>query len=348
MTDPNSPAPESQDERESVDDSSPRDDQFEALFAEALELQVERQRADDQDELEAMIAENFSTATPPGDPSENLSDEDAALALPDLPDDEPEEPAASPAASPGIDPELFGRLESELEMLKQQKKTLHQQMAQRAGRFESAEAHIVQLERQLATAARQAQGVASDFANFRDRTEREREQQKTSAAEGLLKSFLAVYDNLTRALDHAEDKDGPLGQGVAMTLSQFLATLESSGVTVVSSEVGKPFDPTYHEAMQQAYSAKFPEGTITEILLGGFMLGERLLRPAMVNVSQGPDPALAAVPKKKGTAAKKKARSSGKAQSAKSKGSASGTGKAKKTKRTKKKNHKPKTNKKNS
>lgn len=340
LTDPNPPSPKSQDERESVDDSSPRDDQFEALFAEALELQVERKRTDDQGEIETMLAKNFSAATPSGSPID-LSDEDDALALPDLPDADLEE--SDP--SPGIDPALVEFLESELEMLKQQKKTLHQQMAQRAGRFESAEARIVQLERQHATTTRQAQSVAHDFANFRDRTERERRQQKVSAAEGLLKSFLAVYDNLSRALEHAEDKDGPLGLGVAMTLSQFLATLQSSGATVVSGDVGDPFDPAYHEAMQQAYSDEFPAGTITGVLLGGFMLGERLLRPAMVNVSQGPDPARHAVLKKKGAATKKKARSRGNAKSAQSKGGASG---ASETKKTKKKAPKPKTNKKNS
>jgi len=324
-----------------VDDASPRDDQFEALFAEALELQDEREKAEDQGQLGAMIAQNYSKATSPQNLEDELSDEDAALALPDLPD-EPEEPAAASTALAGIDPGLVGRLESELEMLKQQKKTLHQQMAQRADRFESAEARIVQLERQLTTTSRQAQGVARDFANFRDRTERDREQQKISAAEGLLKSFLTVYDNLTRALDHAVDKDGPLGQGVAMTLHQFLATLESSGATVVSSDRGKPFDPTYHEAMQQSYSDEFPEGTITEVLLGGFMLGERLLRPAMVNVSQGPDPATAPVSKKKRATKKKKAQASGKVQSAKSKRSTS------KPKKTTKKARKPKTKKKNS
>lgn len=309
------------------------DGALEALFAEALELQHERKKADDKEGLGAMIAENYGREAGEDSRSEDLSDADEDLALPDLPDEDPEE------ASAGIDPALVERLESELEMLKQQKKILHQQMAQRAGRFESAEQRIIQLEQELVGASRQHQGVTRDFENFRARTEREREQQKATATQRLLKSFLSVYDNLTRALQHAEHKDGPLGQGVGMTLNQFLAILERNGATVVAAEVGAPFDPTYHEAMQQTYSEELPEGTIAGVLLVGFMQGDRLLRPAMVNVSQGPDPANKSV-RKKGASTKK--------QTAKSKKSKKATAKKKSAPAKKKTKKAKKTNKKNS
>jgi len=331
LTDPSSSSPDSEGDPKSEEGAPALDGALEALFAEALELQHERKKSDDKEGLEAMIAENYGSQSGEGSPGEDLSDADEGLALPDLPEDESEEAPA------GIDPAVVERLESELEILKQQKKTLHEQMAQRAGRFENAEQRIVQLEQQLVATTRQGQGITRDFENFRARTERERGQQKATATSRLLKSFLTVYDNLTRALEHAENKDGPLGQGVDMTLNQFLAILERNGATVVSAEVGAPFDPTYHEAMQQTYSEELPEGTIAGVLLVGFMLGDRLLRPAMVNVSQGPDPANKSV-RKKGTSAKKQVAKS-KRTTAKKKSTAAKQ-KTKKTKTNKKNNKK--------
>jgi len=309
LTDPNSPP---SDTPESEEEAAPKGGALEALFAEAIELQDERKKASDKDELGAMIAENYED----GDPNETLSDDDEGLALPDLPDNDIDEALAT---STGVDPAIVERLEAELEMLKQQKKILHQQMAQRDGRYESAENRINQLEQQLVMATRQNQGVARDFENFRTRTERERNQQKMLAAEQLLKGFLTVYDNLARALEYAENKEGPLGQGVAMTLDQFLATLERSGAQAVPCEIGSPFDPSYHEAMQQTYSDEIPEGALISVLQSGFMLGDRLLRAAMVNVSQGPDPANKPVAKKKKASSKKKTKASKKTRVAKSK-----------------------------
>jgi molecular chaperone GrpE len=288
-----------------------------------------------------MIAENYGRDPGEDSPGEDLSDDDEGLALPDLPEDEPEEAPA------GIDPAIVERLESELEMLKQQKKTLHQQMAQRADRFESAEQRTVQLEQQLVATTRRGEGVSRDFELFRARTEREREQQKATAASRLLKSFLTVYDNLTRALAHAEHKGGPLGQGVRMTLDQFLAILEHNGATVVSSEVGAPFDPTYHEAVQQTYSEELPEGTIAGVLLVGFMLGDRLLRPATVTVSQGPDPANKSVRKKEAPAKKQGAKSKKSKRATAKKKSTAAKKKTTQAKNNKKTNNK-KTNNKNS
>jgi molecular chaperone GrpE len=332
LTDPSSSSPDSEGDPKSEEDAPALDGALEALFSEALELQHERKKAEDKEGLEAMIAENYGREPGEASPGEDLSDADEGLALPDLPEDEREETPA------GIDPATVERLESELEMLKQQKKTLHQQMAQRAGRFENAEQRIVQLEQQLVATNRRGQGVTRDFELFRTRTEREREQQKTMATSRLLKSFLTVYDNLTRALEHAEHTDGPLGQGVDMTLKQFLAILEHNGATVVSSEIGAPFDPTYHEAMQQTYSEELPEGTIAGVLLVGFMLGDRLLRAATVTVSQGPDPANKSVRKKGASAKKQVAKSKKSKRTTAKKKSTAAKPKTKKAKKNSKKN----------
>ena len=256
------------------------DGALEALFAEALELQDQRKKVDTEGSLEALISEQYGSD---GDHHDIFDDEDPDLALPDLPEDDLVETV-------GIDPEVVERLEAELTMLKQQKRTLHEQMAQRSARFESNEARIVQLEQQLVASSRQAKAVARDFENYRARQERDRATQKLAATEKLLKSFLGVYDNLSRALEHAEDRNSPLGQGVDMTLGQFLATLRSGGAEQVVCERGTPFDPVFHEAMAQVHDDEVPAGGVVDVMQTGFQLGERLLRAAMVSVSQGPSP----------------------------------------------------------
>ena len=270
--------------KDEVESSGPElDGALEALFAEALELQDQRKKADDRESLDALIAEQYG-----GDEEQHdiFDDEDPDLALPDLPEDDLVDTV-------GIDPEVVERLEAELTMLKQQKRTLHEQMAQRSARFESNEARIVQLEQQLVASSRQAKAVARDFENYRARQERDRATQKLAATEKLLKSFLGVYDNLSRALEHAEDRDSPLGQGVEMTLGQFLATLRSGGAEQVVCERGTPFDPAFHEAMAQVHDDEVPAGGVVDVMQTGFQLGERLLRAAMVSVSQGPAPTAA-------------------------------------------------------
>jgi len=289
--------PHSPEDSATADEPLEVDDALKALFVEALELQDQRKKSDDKEDLDALIAENFGSSDEP----EHFSDEDPDLALPDLPDDEMN------LGGTGVDPEVVERLESEIEILKQQKKTLHEQMAQRADRYESAEARVNQLEQQLVGAARQGQSLARDFENFRTRTDREKETQKKLAAEKVLRGFLTVYDNLSRALDHAENRDGPLGQGVAMTLDQFLSTLRGSGASLAPAEIGTPFDPTYQEAMQQVFSDDIPEGSIVHVLQEGFLLGDRLLRAAMVCVSQGPEPGKTGAKKKSAPAKKPKA-----------------------------------------
>jgi len=130
----------------------------------------------------------------------------------------------------------------------------------------------------------------ADLDNYRKRAQREKEDLSRFANENLLREILPVMDNLERALEHARQGEGSgdgLLQGVEMTLGQFQRVLDKFGVTPVSA-VGEPFDPARHEALGQVESAEHPPNTVVQELQKGYLLNERLLRPAMVMVAKAP------------------------------------------------------------
>lgn len=141
--------------------------------------------------------------------------------------------------------------------------------------------------------------TAADLENARKRAHREKEELKKFAAERLLKDLAPVLDNLDRALAAAAAED-PLSSGVRMVRKSFEDVLARHGVHVFSA-LGEPFDPRLHEALLQVESDAAP-GTVVAEHGRGFLLEERLLRPAMVGVAVArpaapePPPAAAAAP----------------------------------------------------
>ena len=130
----------------------------------------------------------------------------------------------------------------------------------------------------------------ADLENYRKRAQREKEDLARFANENILREILPVIDNLERAMTHASQEGGGaegLIQGVEMTLSQFQKVLEKFGVTPVSA-VGEVFDPSRHEAMGQVESSEVPPNTVAQELQRGYLLNERLLRPALVLVAKAP------------------------------------------------------------
>jgi molecular chaperone GrpE len=101
-----------------------------------------------------------------------------------------------------------------------------------------------------------------------------------------LKELLPALDNLERALKHAPEGD-PLAVGVKQTEKQLLQALERFGVTRFSS-LGKPFDPSVHEAIQQVETSEHPPGAVAQEFASGYSIGQRLLRAAMVAVAKAP------------------------------------------------------------
>ena len=144
-----------------------------------------------------------------------------------------------------------------------------------------------ELEAELSEAQERVLRTAADAENFKKRLQREKEEQTRYANESFIRELLTVIDNLERALEHSgseSDQEG-LVEGLNMTLKSFLDTLTRFGCTQVEAE-GKPFDPNFHEAVSQEESADHEPNTVLRELQKGYMLKERLLRPAMVLVSK--------------------------------------------------------------
>jgi molecular chaperone GrpE len=132
---------------------------------------------------------------------------------------------------------------------------------------------------------------AADLENYRRRASKEREDVQKFGIEKLLKDFLPIVDDLDRALGMVSDAEasGPAEQligGVRLVRKKFLSTLEKHGVTSFDAK-GETFNPERHEAVQQVPS-DVPAGAVAEELQRGFLIHDRLLRPAMVVVSMGP------------------------------------------------------------
>ena len=133
---------------------------------------------------------------------------------------------------------------------------------------------------------------AADFENAKKRFQKERDDLRQYAAEGVFKEMVAVLDDLHRAVKHfpSEAELGAdltnLVQGVRLVHRKFTQSLEKLGVTPVDSE-GTHFDPTLHEALQQIEDPSVPEGTVVREFQRAYKLHDRLLRPAFVVVSRG-------------------------------------------------------------
>ena len=124
----------------------------------------------------------------------------------------------------------------------------------------------------------------AEFDNFRKRTAKEKLEAYGEATARCIEQLLPVVDNFERAID-APCSDQTYHSGMVMILSQLRTFLEKAGVSEIES-LGKPFDPNVHNAIKQAGSSDdYPEGTICEVFQKGYMLKDRLIRPAMVAVA---------------------------------------------------------------
>lgn len=146
-------------------------------------------------------------------------------------------------------------------------------------------AEIARLNEELKELHNRLLRTSADFDNFRKRARQEKEELSKYATMRLVQEILPVLDNFHLAVA-AETADAEsLKKGVDMVFRQFLSTLEREGVTEMNP-VGKPFDPNYHEAVMQVESGDYESGIVVEELRKGYMLHDRVARPAMVKVSR--------------------------------------------------------------
>jgi len=127
---------------------------------------------------------------------------------------------------------------------------------------------------------RDLQRVTAEYANYRKRVERDRALIGEQATGNVLSALLPVLDDLDRAREHGE-----LVEGFAAVAEQLLAALTKFGLTAFG-EKGDPFDPNRHEAVAHLTSDEVDGPTCVDILRRGYLLGDRLLRPAMVAVAE--------------------------------------------------------------
>jgi molecular chaperone GrpE len=127
--------------------------------------------------------------------------------------------------------------------------------------------------------------TAAEFDNYRKRVDRERREQSESAATNLLTEILPVVDNLERALQASTGAASSYRAGVELIHRQMLDLLRKRGVTPIEA-LGADFDPRFHQAVSQEESATHRDGEVMEELQRGYMLGDRLLRAAMVKVAK--------------------------------------------------------------
>ena len=129
--------------------------------------------------------------------------------------------------------------------------------------------------------------LTADFDNFRKRAQREKDEARQFANQGLLEKLLPVLDNFEMALTAVKDADPSVRDGVQMILDQLLGVLKESGVEPVDA-TGQPFDPNLHDALSQEETTEVEEGTVVQQVQRGYKLNDRLVRPARVVVAKAP------------------------------------------------------------
>jgi molecular chaperone GrpE len=133
--------------------------------------------------------------------------------------------------------------------------------------------------------------LSAEFENYKKRMQRQAEDHRKYANESIIKDLLSVVDNLERAVNASRQSDSQADacmlEGLEMTLNEIRKVLKKYHVEPVEA-VGQPFDPTYHEAVMQQPSEDYPDNTVIQEMQKGYMLHDRLIRPAMVVVAKAP------------------------------------------------------------
>jgi molecular chaperone GrpE len=201
-------------------------------------------------------------------------------------------PAADEGGSIPIDPELEAALREAVESVGEE--AAAQRAKPEAGMRDAesvseGEAGASRLREELADADDRLLRLQAEFENFRKRALRERQEAAQYGSQNLFKDLVSVVDNLERAIAHARESGGgdlaSFLQGVELVYRELLSIFEKNHVTEIEA-LGKPFDPSLHEAMAQVESGAVPPNTVIDVLQKGFQLRDRLVRPSRVIVAK--------------------------------------------------------------
>jgi len=150
--------------------------------------------------------------------------------------------------------------------------------------FETLQKQLEEIQAQAAEYKDGWQRAAADFANYKRRIEREQAEVYQNAVGNILKRYLPILDDLERALQ-SRPADLAWVEGIELIHRKLQAILEAEGVKRIQAE-GQMFDPNLHEAISQEASNEHESGQIIAVVQNGYMLGERIIRPALVRVAQ--------------------------------------------------------------
>jgi len=146
---------------------------------------------------------------------------------------------------------------------------------------------IEELKQQLAFEKDRVLRLAAEFENYKKRKQRESDEFKKFANEMVFRQLLTVVDNLERAISSTKKNSDEAGllEGVKLTYKEILKLFETFNVKPVEAE-NQMFDPNFHQAVTQIETDDFPENHVSTVLQKGYLLHDRLIRPAMVVVSK--------------------------------------------------------------
>ncbi|MBX2854397.1 MAG: nucleotide exchange factor GrpE [Rhodobacteraceae bacterium] len=154
----------------------------------------------------------------------------------------------------------------------------------------SPEERVRALEAEAAAAQDRFMRAAADVQNMRRRAERDRREAEAYGGRRLALDLLPVFDNLDAALqlatDELREKEPGFFNGVELTLKELLNAFSKHKISQMDAAIGDKFDPNQHEAMYEAPTPGAEAGSVIQVMQSGFMIGDRLLRPAKVGVAR--------------------------------------------------------------
>ena len=193
--------------------------------------------------------------------------------------EEKDKQTAETETAPEQSPETEAEEKAEKKHEKKEKKLGRKKDEERA----ALEAEKEALEREKAALNDKYLRLCAEYDNFRRRSQKEKDGLYGDIKADTVQKFLPVYDNLERALKQGTE-DGAYRKGVEMIMTQFNTTLEKLGVKKIES-LGKTFDPNLHNAVMHVDDPEQGENVIVDVFQDGFMIGEKVIRFAMVKVA---------------------------------------------------------------
>ena len=157
-----------------------------------------------------------------------------------------------------------------------------------------AQERIDEMQTEIDAAKEQTLRLAAELENTRRRAERERQEAARYGITGFARDLLSVADNMAKAIELAPDDPSQMSaeglaglvNGMRMTQKELLTVFERNGITRIDPR-GEPFDPNVHQAIAQVPGGGLPKDAVADVAAVGFVIGDRVVRPAMVTVSTG-------------------------------------------------------------